>query len=262
MARVRIGRIWIDDLAFDEALSAIEELIGRGGAVFTPNVDHVVTAERNEEFRAAYEAAELSVADGQWVVWAARVLGTPLPAKISGSDLVLPLAKRLGARGRSAYYLGGAPGAAEAAAERLSRECGLRIAGVDSPRIDLRSPDQAVVERVKAARPDVVFVALGSPKQELWIHRNREALRPAVLAGVGATLDFLAGQVRRAPPWISRSGLEWLFRLALEPRRLARRYLVDDPQFALIVLRTFREPQVRRITAAKQALGRKDTGIP
>src|SRR4051794_23047296 len=127
MARVRIGRIWIDSLTFDEAQDAIESLVGRGGAVFTPNVDHVVTADRSEEFSAAYQAADLSVADGQWVVWAARLLGTPLPAKISGSDLVLPLARRLGARGRSVYLLGGAPGAAEAAARRLGEECGVRI---------------------------------------------------------------------------------------------------------------------------------------
>jgi exopolysaccharide biosynthesis WecB/TagA/CpsF family protein len=107
------------------------------------------------------------------------------------------------------------------------------------------------VERMKLAAPDLVLVALGSPKQELWIHRNREALRPAVLLGIGATLDFLAGQVRRAPSWISRFGLEWAFRLILEPRRLARRYLVNDPKFAAILLRTLRDPQTRIITAGK-----------
>jgi N-acetylglucosaminyldiphosphoundecaprenol N-acetyl-beta-D-mannosaminyltransferase len=251
MARVRIGRIWIDSLSFDEALVAIEALMGRGGAVFTPNVDHVVTAEGNEELRAAYDAADLSLADGQWVVWASRVLKTPLPAKISGSDLTLPLATRAGKSGRSMYLLGGAPGAAEAAAQRLTAECGVRICGVDSPRIDLAKPDPAIVDRVKKAAPDLVLVALGSPKQELWIHRNREALRPAVLLGVGATLDFLAGQVRRAPSWISRSGMEWAFRLALEPRRLSRRYLVNDPKFAAVVLRTLREPRLARITVGR-----------
>ena len=251
MGRVRVGHIWIDSLTFDGALDSIEALIGRGGAVFTPNVDHVVTADKNEEFRAAYERADVSVADGQWVVWAAKVLGTPLPAKISGSDLTYPLAKRAGAKGRSIYLLGGADGAAAAAAKRLTEECGVRIAGIDSPRIDLTRPDPALLERIKEAKPDLVLVALGSPKQELWIHRNREALRPAVLLGIGATLDFLAGQIKRAPGWISRAGLEWLFRLALEPRRLAKRYLVNDPKFAAIVLRTLREPQVQRITAAK-----------
>jgi N-acetylglucosaminyldiphosphoundecaprenol N-acetyl-beta-D-mannosaminyltransferase len=253
--RIRIGRVWIDRVTFDEALSSIEALIGRGGAVFTPNVDHVVTADKNEEFAAAYDAADVSVADGQWVVWAARVLGTPLPAKISGSDLTLPLAKRLGARRSSVYFVGGAKGAAEKAAERLASECGVRVSGIYDGRIDLGTPDPALVAGVRAARPDVVLVALGSPKQELWIHRNREALRPAVLVGVGATLDFLAGYVRRAPAWVSKAGLEWAFRLVLEPRRLAKRYLVNDPRFAAIVLRTAREPLACRVTAAKQLQG-------
>jgi N-acetylglucosaminyldiphosphoundecaprenol N-acetyl-beta-D-mannosaminyltransferase len=248
MHRIRIGRIWIDSVTFEEALSAIESLVGRGGAVFTPNVDHVVTAEKNAEFAAAYEVSDVSLADGQWVVWAARMLGTPLPAKISGSDLTLPLARRLGAAGRSMYLLGGAKGAAAQAGQRLVRECGVRIAGIDDGRVDLNAPDPALVRRIQAAKPDVVLVALGSPKQELWIHRNREALRPSVLLGVGATLDFLAGHVRRAPGWISKAGLEWLFRLGLEPRRLAHRYLVDDPRFLEIVVRTRRQPRNGRFT--------------
>jgi N-acetylglucosaminyldiphosphoundecaprenol N-acetyl-beta-D-mannosaminyltransferase len=252
MARVRIGRIWIDSLTFDEALDAIEALFGRGGAVFTPNVDHVVRAESDAGFRAAYEAADLSLADGQWVVWASRLLGTPLPAKISGSDLSVPLARRATRRGSSLYLLGGGPGAAEAAARRLQTECGTRIAGIDASRIDLGRPDPAVIARIAAAAPDVVLVGLGSPKQEMWIHRHREVLRPAVLLGVGAALDFLAGQVRRAPAWISRAGLEWAFRLALEPRRLSRRYLVDDPRFVAVLIRTLREPQDARFTATRE----------
>ena len=123
----------------------------------------------------------------------------------------------------------------------------MRIAGVEAPRVDLAAPDEALVDRIAAAKPDFVLVALGAPKQEFWIHRNRARLRPAVLLGVGATLEFLAGRVRRAPAWISRAGLEWLFRLALEPRRLARRYLINDPQFAGIVLRTALQPRSERL---------------
>jgi N-acetylglucosaminyldiphosphoundecaprenol N-acetyl-beta-D-mannosaminyltransferase len=246
VTRVRIGQIWIDSLSFAAAIGAIERLVGRGGTVFTPNVDHVVNAQTDAEFRAAYDAADVSIADGQWIVWASRFLGTPLPAKISGSDLALPLAKRAGERGFSIYLLGGAPGVGEIAAKRLEQECGVRIAGVDSPRIDLNTPDPALIERIRAAKPDLILVALGSPKQELWIHRNHEALRPAVLLGVGATVDFLAGRVKRAPTWVSRAGLEWLYRLAREPRRLARRYLINDPKFAAIVWRTLREPREAR----------------
>jgi N-acetylglucosaminyldiphosphoundecaprenol N-acetyl-beta-D-mannosaminyltransferase len=246
---VRIGPIWIDALSFEDAVLAIDALAaaGRGGAVFTPNVDHVVAADRNPDLRDAYAAADLALADGQWVVWASRILGTPLPGKISGSDLALPLARRAAQQGRSIFLLGGAPGAGEQAAERLTRETGVRIAGLEAPRVDLDAPDAALVDRIATTRPAFILVALGAPKQELWIRRNLDRLRPSVLVGVGATLDFLAGRVLRAPRWISAAGAEWLFRLALEPRRLARRYLVDDPRFAAIVLRTLREPRAERV---------------
>jgi N-acetylglucosaminyldiphosphoundecaprenol N-acetyl-beta-D-mannosaminyltransferase len=128
---------------------------------------------------------------------------------------------------------------------------GVRIAGCNSPRIrstDTAEHQQRVLEPIQAVRPDLVLVAFGAPKQELFIHRHANALRPAVLLGVGASLDFVAGRVRRAPRWISRAGMEWLFRLALEPRRLARRYLVDDPAFLAILLRTLREPRERRVS--------------
>jgi N-acetylglucosaminyldiphosphoundecaprenol N-acetyl-beta-D-mannosaminyltransferase len=246
--RVRIGPIWMDALTFPGVLKRIEELVaaGRGGAIFTPNVDHIVKADRSRALREAYQTADLSLPDGQWVLWASRLLGTPLSEKISGSDLALPLARLAAAKGWSMYLLGGADGVAEAAAARLERETGVRICGFESPFIDLASPDPAVAERVRAARPTLVLVALGAPKQELWIQRNLETLRPAVMLAVGGTLDFVAGRLRRAPRWMSRSGLEWLFRLALEPRRLARRYLIDDPHFLAIVARTLREPRSAR----------------
>jgi len=245
--RIRIGSIWIDVLTLPGALEAIDALASRdGGAVFTPNVDHIVTADSNPALREAYASADLALADGQWVVWASRLLGTPLPEKISGSDLILPLARMAAARKRSMYLLGGAPGAAEVAAARLERETSVRVCGFDAPRIDLSAPDDPVVQRIAAAKPAIVLVALGAPKQEIWIHRHLDRLRPAVLLGVGATLDFLAGRVRRATPWISAAGLEWGFRLALEPRRLARRYLVNDPRFAILVARTLRIPKNER----------------
>ncbi|HTO98276.1 MAG TPA: WecB/TagA/CpsF family glycosyltransferase [Myxococcales bacterium] len=248
--RVRIGSVWIDALTEETALEAIDALRARGGGmVFTPNVDHIVKVEGNPQLRAAYDAADLAIADGQWVVWASRLLGTPLPVRVAGSDLALPLARRAAERGRSLYLLGGAPGAAEEAAARLRRETSVRVCGYDAPRIDLDSPDDEVAERIARAKPDFVVVALGCPKQERWSLRYRDRLRPAVLLGMGATVDFLAGRVRRSPPWVSRLGMEWLFRLALEPRRLARRYLVDDPRFLALLMRTRRLPRSSRIRA-------------
>jgi len=181
--RIRIGPLWVDALTFEEAIDCAAALAGMGGAVFTPNVDHVVLASSDPALREAYSAAELVVADGQWVVWASRLLGTPLPAKISGSDLALPLARKAADQGRSLYLLGGAPGSAEAAAARLVRETGVRIAGVEAPRVDLSAPDEALVDRIRAAKPDFVLVALGAPKQELWIHRHLSTSSPAGCAG-------------------------------------------------------------------------------
>ncbi len=213
--------------------------------VLTPNVDHVVVAERSEEFRDAYAAADLSLADGMPIVWSSRLLGAPLPEKVSGSDLVLPLMDRAAARGWSVFLLGAGPGIANAAAERLRRERRVHVVGTAAPyvRVGPGEPDpdgDAAVEAIRGARPDLVLVAFGAPKQEIWMHRRREALAPAVLLGVGASLDFVAGRVRRAPSWVSGAGLEWLWRLAREPRRLARRYLVEDPRFLAVLWRELR----------------------
>jgi N-acetylglucosaminyldiphosphoundecaprenol N-acetyl-beta-D-mannosaminyltransferase len=250
--QIRLGHIWIDALRFDEALAAIETLVstGAGGAVYTPNVDHVVTAEDDLAFREAYSEASLSLADGQPLVWSARLLGTPLPAKISGSDLTWPLMERASRAGWRVFLLGAGPGVAERAAARLADELGVAIAGVDAPHIRLDAPSSetdAIVGWVRAARPDLVLVALGAPKQERWIHQVRFRLRPAVLLGVGASLDFIAGTIPRAPPWMSRLSLEWLYRLVREPRRLAHRYLWKDPRFLAILARTALAPRAQRV---------------
>lgn len=245
--RVRVGDLWIDALTFGQALDRIEQLVagGRGGAVFTPNVDHVVNVERDAGLRAAYERVDLSLVDGQPVVWAARLLGTPVPEKISGSDLVPPLLERAAQRGLRVALVGGDEGVAEKAAAANPR---VQVVLAEGPRvgIEARDDEPALIERIRAAQPHLVLVGLGSPKQERFIDRARAQLAPAVLLGIGASLDFLAGTARRAPAWMSRAGLEWLYRLAQEPRRLAVRYLWNDPRFALIVLRSLQEPRADR----------------
>jgi N-acetylglucosaminyldiphosphoundecaprenol N-acetyl-beta-D-mannosaminyltransferase len=243
MTRVRFGTLWVDSLTFTGALEAIERLVesGSGGAVFTPNVDHVVLAESDAAFRAAYASASLSLVDGQPLVWASRLLGSPLPEKISGADLVDPLLERAGRRGWRVFLVGGAPGSAKTAGQRFARAYGVQIAGVEDGRIELAEgpADEALVEHIRRARPHLVLVALGAPKQELWIAARRERIAPAVSIGVGAALDFAAGAVRRAPRWMQRAGLEWFYRLVQEPRRLARRYLWNDPKFLAVLLRTW-----------------------
>ena len=210
----------------------------------------MVTAEDDEDFRAAYDAVSLSLADGKPILWAARLLGTPVPEKVSGSDLIEPLLRLAGRSGWRVFLLGGAPGVADAAAERARRDFGVQVVGTASPvlRLDGKPGDiEQGIEEVMVARPDLVLVAMGAPKQERWIHHNRERLGAAVGVGVGASLDFVIGRIARAPRWISNAGLEWFYRLALEPRRLAHRYLIKDPRFLAVVARTAREPREERV---------------
>jgi len=240
--KIRVGKLDMDPVTLEEALARIDDLVAarRGGAVFTPNVDHVVKADCSSTFSAAYSRADLRLADGMPIVWASRFLGTPLPAKVSGSDLVGPLMERAAQRQWRVFFFGGQPGVAETAARELSDAYGVEIVGTDSPvvRQDGRMTDpHATLSGLNSARPDLVLVALGAPKQELWIDRFRDSIAPAVAIGVGASLDFVAGRSRRAPSWLSRAGLEWFYRLIHEPRRLWRRYLVEDPRFLMIVVR-------------------------
>ena len=251
-SRVRIGHLWVDAVTFDGALAAIDALVrsGRGGSVFTPNVDHVVTVEDDAAFRAAYDAVSLSLADGKPILWAAALLGTPLPEKVSGSDLIEPLLHLAGRSAWRVFLLGGAPGVAGAAAERARHDFGVNVVGTASPfiRLDGTAGDlEQGIEEVAAVRPDLVLVAMGAPKQERWIHHNRERLGAAVGVGVGASLDFVIGRIARAPRWVSSAGLEWLYRLVREPRRLAHRYLVKDPRFIAVVARTARAPRAGRV---------------
>jgi N-acetylglucosaminyldiphosphoundecaprenol N-acetyl-beta-D-mannosaminyltransferase len=250
--RLKIGALWVDRLTFAQALDAIEALVvaKRGGRVFTPNVDHVVLAEENASLREAYDAAELSLVDGMPLLWASRLLGLTLPEKISGSDLVGPLLERAGKKGWKVYLLGGADGVAEAAAKIMRERDGVRVVGLDAPRVGKDGTVQdggEALAKIRAAAPDVLLVALGAPKQELFIHRHAAQLTPAVSLGIGASLDFVAGTVRRAPRWMSQAGLEWLYRLSREPKRLWRRYLIDDPKFLAILARSWRLPEAERV---------------
>lgn len=254
--RVHFGRLDLDEVSMAEAIAAIDALVTAraGGTVLTPNVDHVVMVETDARLRAAYAAASLSLVDGTPVLWAARALGHWLPEKVSGSDLILPLAELAAAMRYRVYFLGGAPGVAERAIWQLRRLVpDLIVAGMDAPAVDVDGPPSAhdaVVARLRAARPHLVLVALGCPKQEIFMHQIAAAARPAVLLGIGAGLDFWAGTATRAPGWVSAAGLEWLYRLAREPGRLWRRYLVRDPRFLRILLRELRHRGEHRPAAA------------
>ncbi len=237
------GSLAVNRITGTESVAAIGRLIdqGQGGYVTTPNVDHVVLARTNRRLRAAYRRAALSLADGQPLIWMAKLLGTPLPEKVSGSDLIWRLAAEAEQKGWGLFLYGASPVVSMEAERRLlEKHPRLRIVGRNASWWKGGNATD-VVEQIKAAKPDIVIVALGCPKQELWMRRHASLISPAVSLGLGGSLDFVAGAVRRAPTWMSRSGLEWMYRLAQEPRRLAYRYLVRDlriaPIFAGLMLR-------------------------
>lgn len=250
--RVRLGRIFADALSFDEALERILALAesGEGGYVVTPNVDHVVLADTDPSLVDAYAGASFSLVDGMPLLWLAKAMGHPLPEKISGSDLVEPIVAAAAARGVSVYCLGAREGVGARAAEILQeRHKDLVIAGVDAPPLGFeRSPEtlEPVLDRIRAAKPGLVLLALGCPKQELFMGAHARSCAPSVFLGIGATLDFIAGDVQRAPAWVSDVGAEWLYRLAQEPRRMAQRYLVRDRAIVRICLRMLRLPHADR----------------
>ncbi|HLW61692.1 MAG TPA: WecB/TagA/CpsF family glycosyltransferase [bacterium] len=249
--RLALAGIAFDDLDLAETVALLDRAItgGTQGYVVTPNVDHVVQYQRDPAFRAACDGAALRVADGMPVVWGTRLLGRSLRARVAGADLLPALCEMAAERGHTVFLLGGQKGVADQAAARLAaRYPGLRVAGTYTP------PDRfepfgeagaAALWAVNATKPALLFVALGAPKQEFWVHHHWARLNATVVVCVGAALDFAAGTQRRAPRWMQRAGLEWLWRLALDPRRLWRRYLVRDGAFLGILLKEWWKERTR-----------------
>ena len=214
----------------------------RGGWIATLNLDYVRRCVTEPETEQLLSDVDLVVADGVPLLWAARLRGTPLPDRVAGSDLVWLLAERAAQEGRSLYLLGGNPGAAEAARTQLEAHWPqLRIAGASSPHVSAEPTGEELASlrsTLESARPDLVYVALGSPKQDRLILALRNEFARTWWIGVGVSLSFMSGEIRRAPRWMQSVGLEWLHRLVQEPRRLAHRYLVDDLPFAVRLLAT------------------------
>ncbi len=228
-----------------------EARTGRGHWTITANVDHLRRYHREPVARDLLDEADLVVPDGMPLIWASRLAGEPLPERVSGSSMVWTICRAAGARGQSVFLLGGDPGVAERAAAILVGRCpGLEIAGTACPPKGFES-DERELDRIRAqltdAAPQIVFVALGFPKQDLLIRSLRSALPRASFLGVGISLSYVTGDVSRAPDWLCRLGLEWAFRLSQEPtRRLVRRYLVDGLPFALRLMASAARHRARR----------------
>jgi N-acetylglucosaminyldiphosphoundecaprenol N-acetyl-beta-D-mannosaminyltransferase len=241
-AQVSLAGLTIDRLTEEQVVAHVLDQLqaGNGGWVGTLNIDICRAARRDAELARLLREASLLVPDGMPVLWAAWLRGTALVERVTGASLILSLTEAAAQRGRSIYLLGGEPGVAERATVALCHSYpGLNVVGTDAPPIGFDATArgiEAVCEKLVAASPDIVYVGLGFPKQERLITQLAPALRGAWFVGCGAAIPFAAGVVPRAPRWMQQSGLEWLFRLAGEPRRLCRRYLIDDLPFAFTLL--------------------------
>ena len=222
-----------------ETLAVIEDAISRRQTVqhVAVNVAKLVQLQSDDALRRDVAESDLIGIDGTGVVWGARLAGHHVPERVTGIDLMLALLARCAERGYRPYFLGAEPAVLEEALRRLSgRYPGLRIAGAQHGYF---GPDEeaAVMARIAEARPDCLFIAISSPKKERLLAAYREQLGVPFLMGVGGSLDVVAGKVSRAPGWMQRAGLEWLYRLLQEPRRMWRRYLVTNTLYAGLLLR-------------------------
>lgn len=231
--------------AFDAAVAARERIY-----VCCAPASTLVGARDDPALRTALAGAAIVTPDGMPAVWLARALGDELPGRVYGPDLMLAHCEKAAENGQRIWLYGGFD---DAALERLrtvltQRFPGLTIAGSWSPphRPLTDAETNELITRINADAPDVVWVGLGSPKQEIWMHETRERLDAPVLCGVGAAFDFHAGRVAQAPRWMQRHGLEWFFRLAREPKRLGPRYLKTNPRFAALAIRQYMRERHRR----------------
>lgn len=248
--------IRIDAIDMRQAVARLKDWIAEPSDicryVVTPNVDHTVLLQEHAALRNAYAAADLILADGHPIVWASRLLNKPLPERVPGSELVPRLFSAFNGFSGSeekklkVFLLGAGVGVAARAARNISRIWpNVTTVGVYSPPMGFeRDPEESnyILGRIALTSPDVVVVGLGAPKQEIWVHQYQNQIRAKLAICAGATIDFLAGEKRRAPKWMQRAGVEWLHRMCSEPRRLVKRYAKDAWIFPQLVWKQFQQP--------------------
>ena len=232
--RMRFMNTYVDNVTLEEAISHIEKCINarKIGYVITPNVDQIVRIEHDPYFREICDNAELLLADGHPLLWIANWYKTPIKQKVCGSDLVPILCGVAARKDYSVFLLGAAEGVAAKAAENLKqRYPGLNIAGTYSPPFGFEK-DKKEIEKINRmlykSKADMLFVGMGVPKQDIFIYENMNKYQIPMSFSIGATIDFLAGVQKRAPKWMSKIGMEWLYRLLQDPKRMFKRYIIDD----------------------------------
>jgi N-acetylglucosaminyldiphosphoundecaprenol N-acetyl-beta-D-mannosaminyltransferase len=258
----------LDNLTIEETIERFIDFVAMGRAthkghqVATVNVDFLVKSLVDPELKYILQEVDMATIDGMPLVWGSRWLGTPVTERVAGSDFVPLLVRRAAQEGLSIFLLGATPEVSSRAAEKLAQENpGLVIAGVISPPFQpVLEMDPEIAVQIRAANPDILLVAFGNPKQEKWIEAYGAQVQVPLMIGVGATLDFIAGEIKRAPKWMRRSGLEWLFRMLQEPRRLFKRYFQDLFYFAIYFARQYwlqhprkeTDPQTPKISIQEQ----------
>jgi len=240
ISRANILGVGVSSLDIPAAVSAIEQWISRRERQYVciTSVHGIIESQYDESLRRIHNNAGMVTADGMPLVWVSRLMGFHRTNRVYGPDLMLAVCERAQQRGFSHFFYGGGPGVPQRLIERLSRLYpALRVAGSYSPPFRQLTPeeDRHVVEQINSSGADIVWVGLSTPKQERWMAAHVEKLNAPVLVGVGAAFDFNAGLKRQAPQWMRKSGLEWTFRLATEPRRLWYRYLKSNPAFLFLI---------------------------
>ena len=243
MSRMKFMNTEIDNLSMNEALQAIDNLIreNRSAYVVTPNVDHIVQLEINKELQDVYANASLILTDGKPLLWIAKMYRTPIKEKISGSDLFPLLCKIAAEKNYKMFFLGAAEGVAAHAAKNLKHKFpGLQVVGTYSPPFGFEKNEVEISKietLIKEAEPHILIIGLGCPKQEKFIYHYCKKLGVPISLCLGASFDFEAGKVKRAPKWMANHGLEWLYRITQDPKRMFKRYIVEDAKIIKLIMK-------------------------
>lgn len=243
MSRIKFLNTEVDNLTMDEAVQRIEQLIlsKKPSYVVTPNVDHIVKLEEDEEFQNVYKEADLILTDGMPLIWISNFKETKIKEKVSGSDLFPKVCDLAAKKGYKVFLLGAAEGVAEKAAENLKNKYkGLNVVGTYSPSYGFEKKEdeiKQIIEMINEVKPDILAVGLGAPKQEKFLYNYRNKLNVPLSLAIGASIDFEAGNIERAPIWMQKIGLEWFYRLIKEPKRMFKRYIIEDIKIFKITLK-------------------------
>lgn len=243
MSRIHLMNIMIDNYSMQEALDFIVSTIKKREKIFvvTPNVDHIVKLEENVRFQEAYKNAGLVLVDGTPIMWIAKWYGTPLKEKITGPRLAEKVFELASQNGFSVFILGAADGVAETAAHKMSEKYdSCNIVGTYSPKYGFEKDEKEInriIQIINRCKPDLLVAGMGSPKTEILLNEHIQELDVRVALSVGAAIDFISGNVERCSEWINKIGLEWLYRFIKEPKRMFKRYFIDDVKILNIALK-------------------------